>query len=342
VERGPGGAPLAQTVENVAWPDVGPQVPFDFTNPQVVAEMLQRIRSFSGYEDYSALSVDAVRIANNNGSCGVFANGVWQQKFGGNTGYDPSCQNPSYPGYCDPAWTQAAERWLERLRDEMHKDGKRLHVNMSYAGESSPYYPLALDATLERIFDIVDAVMDERGFNRNRCGGYSYDGEHACTGSTVDFDDWSSERAYIAALEQRSKPYYVKTAFGPFPTPANIEWALANYLVANKGRTSIYVSPLEDNDGLWSFSQLEFYLGLPCGLAIEDGDKVTRKYESGLVVVHKGAPMSPSVTETPSPNRDYYAFDPVSGLYDAPVSGSVVLLAQSARVLFIDGAPTCN
>ncbi|WP_437935504.1 hypothetical protein [Sorangium sp. So ce341] len=356
----------------------------DFTNEEVVEEMLSRIRAqWARGLKFDALSLDVVMPVNYAGACGVYEGGTsWARRFKGDRRYDPACSGTCDPedpsctardGYCDWQYTRAVAKWLKRLRDEMHKDGKRLHINMGATGSATPAYSISSsDATLAGpggIFDAVDGVLTEMGFNFGKCGAYAYDESPDCPdnpydGKVVNF--WSNMHGYMLGVQSRAKPFYLKTAFPTAdyltpPTPAQIEWALASYLVSDAGLASIYVTPLRDATGYWAHAQLGVELDDACGDAAPVVEMVgtrkglTRTYRHGFVAVNFGAP-TPAISPllggditVSLPAGTFFKWNSSTGEYDAPVDCSnpdpalndCVVPPQQGRVFVQSGAPIC-
>ncbi|WP_437274434.1 hypothetical protein WME90_24615 [Sorangium sp. So ce375] len=392
--------PLAR--ENAAWWGRG-QIAFDFTNEAVVQEVLRKIRIFWS-RDYDALSLDNVRLTNKEGACRVYSGGAWIDKYSGLSRYSTtSCGgacDPDSPscfvrdGFCDWRWTRDVTKWLKRLRDEMHKDGKRLHVNMDFIGHAWPVTPFEPNGvTLEGVFDTVDGVLHEAAFNATACGFLSYDGLYSCinmggtpanTGGTpANF--WSNEKSYMAAVQDLGKPFYAKTSLwlGDANNPVAIdessadpairaetgrliEWALASYLMSDKGLASMYVEPLKRDKDL-NFTQLQLNLGAPCGVPVFVQDPIgterkayQRRYEHGFAVVNFGAPPGstsppPAAPEggdvtvalpavSPDPGPELYEWNPTSKGYDVLVSGSSITVSpiHGKVLLKPGGASLCN
>ncbi|WP_437939613.1 RCC1 domain-containing protein [Sorangium sp. So ce341] len=381
----PGYDPFAK--QNAAWWG-SRALAFDFTNEAVVQEVLRKIRIFWS-RDYDSLSVDNVHLTNAAAASRVYSGGTWINKYSGTNGYSTSCsaacsdpESPtclSHNKYCDWRWTRDVTKWLKRLRDEMHKDGKRLHVNMNYIGYTWPITPIdTSDATLLGVFDTVDGVLDEEGFNMNVCDFLSYDGAYSCpnmNGTVANF--WSSTREYMIAVQNRGKPYYVKNNLLPLDensaTPSvradtglRLEWALASYMMADRGLASLYAEPFTRH-GNMDYTQLHVDLGAPCGDPVLVQDPVgtdrkayLRRYEHGFAVVNFGAPASSASppptspaggdvtvalpTASPDPSPALYEWNPTSKAYDSLVSGSSITVSPLRGKVLVKpgGASLCN
>ncbi|WP_437314761.1 RCC1 domain-containing protein [Sorangium sp. So ce385] len=376
-------SPVVRNRDNAAyWGVENPAL--DFTNEEVVQEMLSRIRAqWARGLRFDTLSLDVVKPANYIGACGVYDGGTaWDPRFNGDTRHDPACSGTCDPedpscaardGYCDWQYTRALAKWLQRLRDEMHKDGKRLHINLSITGSKTPAYSISSsDAALAGpggIFDTVDGVLDEEGFNYRKCGAYSYDVSPSCPDTRYNGKDvhfWSNTHGHMLSVQSRSKPYYLKTSFltaagNTPPTPAQIEWALASYLVSEAGLASIYVPPQDDGLGYWDHAQLGVALDAACGAAAPVVEAVgtrkgfTRTYRHGFVAVNFGAP-TPAISTllggditVSLPAGTFFKWNSSTGHYDAPVDCSnpdpalndCVIPPQQGRVFVQSGAPIC-
>jgi hypothetical protein len=175
---------------------------FNMLNPDVANEIVGRMthwpgRAGTGYAPYGALSIDTVFLANYSGAhytcnkeggcktCtdpkwGVCESYGWSVAQGngvslnGDQRFDPySCA--ANDGFCDPGWTQMTLTWIARLRDEAHKLGLNLVVNVGYSGSQNPIdsggtapvaYPAPSVAELQKLFGLVDGVLDEGGFTQ--------------------------------------------------------------------------------------------------------------------------------------------------------------------------------
>ncbi|WP_437967144.1 hypothetical protein WMF04_47635 [Sorangium sp. So ce260] len=373
--------PTKRKLENVVrWGAENPA--FDFTNPEVISAMLGQIRArWATGRRYDALSFDVVKLANYAGACGVYANGTtWARKYNGKQRFDPvSCAGTCDPedptcaareGFCDWQYTRDVARWLKRMRDEMHKDGKRLTANVTFTGAGvEPVYSIpASNPTLAGpggVFDTLDGVLTEAGFNYGKCDSFSYDASPLCadsrySGVAVNF--WSNMHGYMLGVQGRSKPFYLKTSIPNLSVgatkDAQIEWSLANYLVSEAGLASLYVTPVSDGSGASDFPHLETQLGAACGepefIEAPAGTRVavTRRFASGFAAVNfrptSATPGADSVTVS-LPAGTFTKWNPTSQAYDAPVDCSsappapndCVIPPQHGRVFVRQGAPSC-
>ncbi|HEX5036372.1 MAG TPA: hypothetical protein VFX30_04375, partial [bacterium] len=333
-----------------AWWGDSPTMPFDPTNPDVMDEMLKRIRFWKNLDgvSYSALSLDVVFPANYYGVAGAYKGGTWASLFSGAQGYDPAhCAQ----GFCDTAWKDAVLAWLKRLRDEMHKDGVSLIINIGYSGSIPPYTPIASDdPALLQIFGIVDGVFDEGGFSgggqrqtSDPCKWLAYDGAYNCSpGYVGNFDLWSNYARYVKAVQALGKPYFTKNAFPTAdyqtpPTARQIEWALASYLLVKEHSAYFYVTPLWDDGSTPLYPQLDVAIGHPCEPMQEISGSKTRMrtYSHGFVVVNAAAGGTPGQAVTLPEGHSFLRWrgGVLNGSYDAPVSGSLTAEYQTGYVL---------
>ncbi|WP_437316537.1 RCC1 domain-containing protein [Sorangium sp. So ce385] len=368
--------PTKRQLDNVVrWTSENPA--FDFTNPEVISAMLAQIRGrWATGRRYGALAFDMVKLPNYAGACGVYANGTtWVPKYNGNQKYDPvACAGTCAPedpecaareGFCDWKFTRDVTRWVKRMRDEMHKDGKRITANLGFTGSIAPIYTIpASNPTLAGpggVFDTLDGVLTEAGFNFGLCNNFSFDASPACwSGAAVNY--WSNMHGYMLGVQSRSKPFYLKTSIPDLSVgaerDAHIEWAIANYLVSEAGLASLYVTPWTDASGASDFPHLEAQLGAACGapdfIEAPAGTRVgvTRRFSRGFAAVNfrptPTVPAADSVT-VPLPAGTFTKWNPISEAYDAPVDCSsapplpndCVIPPQQGRVFVRQGAPSC-
>ncbi|XXX76407.1 hypothetical protein WMF30_53040 [Sorangium sp. So ce134] len=373
--------PTKRKLENVVrWGAENPA--FDFTNPEVIEAMLAQIRArWATGRRYDTLAFDVVKLANYAGACGVYANGTtWNRKYRGHQRFDPvACAGTCDPedptcvareGFCDWQYTRDVTKWLKRMRDEMHKDGKRITGNVTFTGAGlEPVYSIPASnpalAGPGGVFDTLDGVLTEAGFNYGKCDSFSYDTSADCPGTAYDgvaVNFWSNMHGYMLGVQGRSKPFYLKTSIPNLSVgaekDAQIEWSIANYLVSEAGLASLYVTPLSDASGASDFPHLEAQLGAACGapefIEAPAGTRVavTRRFSSGFAAVNfRPKPLTPGVDSVTValPAGTFTKWNPISEAYDAPVDCSsappapndCVIPPQHGRVFVRQGAPSC-
>jgi hypothetical protein len=316
--------------------------PLDFTNPDLLAEMLKQTAPYfttPGY-GYSALSMDVVFLVNYYGAVGVYKNGVWAPLFSGATDYEPDCPGAAHCSptclngpYCDNAYTKAVITWLQRWRDEMHALGAQLVINVAPYGSTGGYVPSS-DPTLNQAFDIADGVLFEGGFT----GG----GANVWSSGAL----WSTELGYLEAMKN-GKPFYNKNAFADPNLQLVVQdnetaWALASNLMANTENAPIYVCanmPAGDPEYNLYYAQLKRSVGAACG-RVDNGDLHTRVFGQAFALVNAAAPGGATAI-VPLPNLPSgaqfadYKQAPVTLSSGCPSGESCVSMPpQSALVLY--------
>jgi hypothetical protein len=338
----------AQDYTHVAWPGNGwAAAPLDFTNPSVLAALLQRERGvLTPASSFTTLSMDIVFLANYYLSYATYKSGVYTPlsngtSFTGNPYFvpaNPLCQGTGNQGYCDWPYSQAVLTWLTRWRDEMHKLGINLVINLGAAGANSIQIPSS-DPLLSQAFDAVDGVLEEGGFTRGgltypsaapQCTqspyqSWTYDGVYQdaigygngayCTSQSV----WSDEAGYQSLAQSKGKPFFNKNAFAgcplapapsPSPTANDLNWALASFELAGAPNAAIYVTcNIITSDGSsadpeynWDLGQLSASLGTATGPRVDNNNLHTRAFTQGFVAAnaapYAGTPPADSLSVT--------------------------------------------
>jgi hypothetical protein len=330
---------------HLAWVSGG--IPFDISNPAVINELVGRAARWPAItSDYGALSVDTVYLANYPGGhytrqLDANANWTWSvpRTVSGlaMTGRSDFGSSDCGGGYCDPAWAQLVLDALGRWRDEAHRLGLDLVVNVGYSGTGTTgapaHYIAPTDSLLQHLFDTVDGVFDEGGFTLghaqgdyltydsagNDCGGVTWrvNGTYACGTSHETQPRWSDYAAYMQSVQSRGKPYFTKNIGAgsssdeynhPSPEPAAISWALASYLMSRGTSPTLAAESLYMGDSIdvgyvppasALGAALDPAVGHPCEAAhaTTTPNVYTRTYSHGYVVVNANPPAEQGMTD---------------------------------------------
>ena len=352
---------------HVAW--VEGATPFDISNPAVANELLGRIQHWPWLSSFGALSLDTVVLANyygahytctapnGGGACtswsvpSVYTSGGQQLSLNGNENFNLGyCSG--WGGYCDLAWTTMVTQWLGRVRDEMHKIGLNLVINIGYGYASSymgsSYYAFIppTDGTLQQVFGIVDGVFDERGFTngqqRSACSWatWRYNGLANC-GYGPPRSDWSDYASYMSQVQALGKPYFSKNDYPGLGNASSmsdpsIQWVLASHLMA-RGTSSTfaaeslfmgddgsssdyaYMDPSQPNTFLYQgLGPASLPIGHPCQAQQSPSPNLfTREYSGGLVVVNADS-SAPYTVDLPWSSQPVTLQPENGGVYLAP------------------------
>jgi len=272
-----------------------PNVPFDFTNPAVMAWQVQTYAQPASLRGYDAIAADNVDFGNFYNACGIYKNGQWVQLFSG---------QPT-----DTNWQTALLNWLSQMGTALHSLAHPLTLipNLAFSG-LSPMDPLILQAA-----DLSDGTLDEGGFT-NYGGGY------------VTGTEWVQHVQYIEYLQAENKPCFVVNNLPTMNRP-NIQWALASYLMGKDHFSEIYITKMQKYGINSWLAEYNAQVGSPNGSMYQSQNVYWRDYSSGESIVNPDAASTFTITLNPSV---HYV-----DLYGNTVSGTVTMLPHSGLVLLI-------
>ncbi len=241
-----------------------PNVPFDFTNPAVVSWQVQTYAQPASKIGYDGIAADNVNLQNQFGACGSYIQGKWVQRYTGQLD--------------DPQWTTDVITWLTLMQQALHhlQHPLALIPNLSIGG-LSPDGP-----SVRQVLSHVDGVLDE--------GGFTNFGDGYLTNS-----NWLQAIQFIQAVQQQNKPYYIINQF-PSIGRAEIQWALASYLMAKEHTSALYISTLQGYGGQSLYSEYAAQIGSPSGPMYQTQGVYLRQYSQGLSLVNPGNTNSYTIT----------------------------------------------
>lgn len=234
-----------------------PNVPLDFANPDVVSWQVQIYgmqAAASGYDGIAADNLDLVNLA---GACGVYVNGKWVQRYTGQSD--------------DPQWRAAIISWLTRMQQALHRLPHPLALIPNVGLGNLPWN----DPQLQQVVSHVDGLVDEGGFTNY---GSSYLTDNA----------WVQRIQLIESVQKQQKPYYIINQF-PSVGRAEIEWALASYLMCKEQGAALYISTIQGYGSEAWYSEYNTQIGSPSGSMYQAQNVYWRNYSNGLVVVNSSA-----------------------------------------------------
>ena len=237
---------------------LGAYAPLDTTNPDVRRYLIDTYIAPALQRGYDAIALDNVSLVNNDGRCGVWRDGQWTQLYSGES-RDPRHTEDklAYIGWLlRPAGGERLARRARLDRRELspHEESARSFLAVIGLKESGRW--------LERPF--ADTVWGRRQATRKAVGLVS----RACRkGFTV-----------------------VNYSCGPLAesvSPAELDWIVASFLVAEKPQGSFLAVIGLKESGQWLKRPFaEPRLGPPAGDAQTSGNLVSRAFRKGLAVVN--------------------------------------------------------
>lgn len=277
-----------------------PNIPFDFSNPAVVAWQVQTYAQPASQNGYDAIAADNVNLENLFGACGFYKNGQWVQRYTGKVD--------------DPQWRADVVTWLTRMQAALHSLSHPLALipNLGLAGGDP-----ASDKTVQQVVSHVDGILDE--------GGFTNYGQGYVTGT-----NWTQLVQFIKSVQQQVKPFYIVNQFDSNAlSHEQIQWALASYLLAKGRLASVFITTTVNGvQGYGADRRRPEYsapIGSPRSEIYQDQNVYWRDYSNGLVVVNPSNTNSYTVTTKASTYDDLYG-NHVNQTFTLPPHSGMVLI----------------
>lgn len=283
-----------------AYEDGDPNMPLDFTNPAVVSWQVQTYAQPASANGYDGVDADNLNLQNLTGACGVYKNGVWEQRYTGQMN--------------DPQWIAGIITWLTRMQQALHSLPHPLALipNLSL----NPLIPD--DAQTQQVLEHVDGVLDEGGFTL-----YSH-------GYLTD-DNWLQRIQFIRTVQAMNKPYYI---VNQFPSPSvnsnDIQWALASYLMSKEHLSALFISTQQGYGVDTRYGEYNAPIGSPLGEMYQGQNVYWRDYSNGKAVVNPSSTTTYTVFMSVPPGNHYV------DLYGKRI-GQTITLPPHTGMVFLDG-----
>src|SRR5581483_8688771 len=281
-------------------------MPLDITNPEVRAYQWQEEVEPRLAEGFAGLAFDNLELENESKRCGHFdASGNWVRQFTGKSG--------------DPAFSQAVTEWAADMREMVHAYSPTATLSMNFS-----YEPRATAAQNMALMEQADLVFDERGMSN-----WGQTGNDRPTPAL-----WLQIYETARSIQAGGSCYDLNNEFPGASTAipaADLEWALANYLLIKGPCTYISISGFrgrranqQDYGVLHWYPQYERPIGEPQGSAAEQSSGAyVRRFSGALALVN---PTLASA-EVALPAGEWYDGE------GHVVSGTDLLAARSGAVL---------
>ena len=270
-----------------------PNMPLDFANRALISWQIQTYAQPASASGYDGIAADNVNLENLFGACGVYIHGQWVQRYTGQIN--------------DPRWRADVITWLTRMQQALHSLQHPLALipNLDL-GNLAPS-----DAQAQHIVSHLDGVLDEEGF--------THDGDGYLTGS-----DWMQRIQFMESVQEQHKAYYTTNQF-PSVGHAQIQWALASYLMGREHTAALYISTIQGYGADAWYNEYNVQIGSPSGPMHQTQQVYMRNYSHGLSIVNSSAMNSYPVT---LPAKVRY-----SDLYGNPVGQTITMPPHSGLVL---------
>jgi Hypothetical glycosyl hydrolase family 15 len=271
-----------------------PNMPLDFSNPDLIAWQVQTYAQPADQNGYDALAVDNFNTENLFGACGYYRHGKWVQRYTGQVD--------------DPHWHADIVTWLTRMQAALRSLPRPLALIPNLGFGSDP--PLS-DPTVRQIVSHVDAILDERGFTEF--------GDGYATGS-----NWLQIIQFIESVQKQNKAYYIINQFQSVDR-AQIEWALASYLMCKEHLASVFISEEHDYGRSLYYPEYSAPIGNPSSKIYQSQHIYWRDYSNGLVAVNPSDTQSYTVRTSYAGYKDLYG-NRVSQSFTIPPHSGMILM----------------
>ncbi len=304
--------PNGNPTKQLAWStSYFPDVPLDFSNPQVVQFQIDEIIPYLKANGYNALAVDNTDLLNYlHGGNPVLPLSPRQSVITGYYGcgtYDTSGNFHRVFGgplnAADPAFISAMINWVRTVESALHTAGLKLVIN-------HPLYNPPSNANEQQMLAATDAMVYERGLTDY--GKYMSGEAYSLVNNAISWAT-AAQTHHVAFLvtDYLCSGWNGTAAWnnnGPCPSdPSQIpapqaDWALATYALLNLGGADVYISPQVGQMMSYRPEYSTTY-GQPCGsYSVQNTYVFTRKFQGALVVVNTAT----SATSYPLPSGHTY------------------------------------
>lgn len=276
-----------------------PEIPLAFSNPGVINYQLQTYAIPASTGGFNGITADNLNMENLFGACGTYENGKWVQRYNGK--------------HDDPQWQNDVVNWVVQMQQALHNlpHPMALILNMGYG------HALTVNsAPIQQILAHSDGVLDESGFT------------HYGTYDLTD-QDWVQAIQLSNIVQNQGKPFYIVNNL-PVIDRANMQWALASYLMAKGHYSEIFVSTTQ-NYGIDAWhNEYNAQIGSPTGSMVYGQNVYWRNYSNGLSIVNPSSRDGFRVRLSTSVSFvDLYGHAVGSTVVLPPHSGLVLLISHS-------------
>ena len=242
-----------------AYPSGLLNIPLDISNPAVVAWQMQTYGPTIEADGYSGLAVDLVGLSNADGGCGVWVNGVWQQRFTGQLK--------------DDAWSQAVLGWFHYAYGYVHSLPRPLILEANNVPENRPLG----DPEQVDLLNHMDLLDDESAFT-------IYGNQYASSAAVAVTVGWMKYTQSIGRVYVVDDKWNTRTI-----SHQQLGWSISTYLLGKYHAAALFTDHLPGYGYEYWFQQYLAQIGSPCGDAYvvnKDAGLYFRKYSTSLVVTN--------------------------------------------------------
>jgi Hypothetical glycosyl hydrolase family 15 len=274
-----------------------PTMPLDFANPALLSWQIQTYAQPASESGYDGIAADNLDLQNQFGACGVYKNGQWLQRYTG---------QPD-----EPQWRTDVINWLTRMQQALHhlRHPLALISNFSLDDLSSS------DPLIQQVVSHIDGMVDEEGFTRYG-DGYLTD------------INWLQRIQFIESMQKQHKPYYIINQF-PAVSYAEIQWALASYLMGKEHAAALFISTIQGYGADLRYDEYNIQIGSPKGPMYQMQNVYMRDYSHGLSIVNPSATDNYTITLNADSHYRDVSGNAVGQTITMPPHSGMVLLTSS-------------
>jgi hypothetical protein len=234
------------------------RAPLDFSNPAVRAFQWSNWIDPALAQGYQSIAVDEADLLNDFHRCGHFdLSHHWVAQYTGNA--------------TDSAFTRDMLRWTKLTLKHIHAQTATATMQLN-----APYNLSASDADNKTLMATTDLLFDERGFTN-----------FGVSPAVPTPDQWQTFVDQIDYLQSKRICYMTN---GEEPdtdiTPAERQWAIANYLLVRDNCTYMYMTGPGQYGDLVLFPEYKIVIGKPTGDKFQTQGIWERTYAKGLTLVN--------------------------------------------------------
>lgn len=276
-----------------------PNAPLDYTNPAVLQFLMQQEYIPLLKQGYAGLAFDNLDFTNWGGyRCGHYdLQHHWIAQFTGE--------------WNDPTYRAALDAWGTAIRQLIHQYQPTAIIAMNY-----PYdFDHQPDSYI--LLGDMDLLADERGFTN---------WGDATTPHDIADQKWFDYVHALLALSASGRgAFIINEEPQTPPTRAEIQWALANYLLVKGDHTYMSISGVQQYGALVDFPEEHAAIGSPTGPLYQDNCLYRRDFTGGTALVNPSSKATCHLTLHGGPYHDLYGHA-VTAVTLAPTSAIVLLM----------------
>lgn len=278
-----------------------PNTPLDITNPAVLQFLMAQEYTPQLQAGYDGIGFDNVAFFSVAQRCGHFDAGhTWVQQFTGQ--------------FVDPPYRASVLQWSQTIYQMLHAAKAGVSVGMNFS------YEFPNEDASAQLLQNIDFLTDERGFT-------NFGSANGADSLYLSDQNWQD---YVNALQRYTADGGAVLLIDEEPSPsisrAQLQWALANYLMVKGQYTYLTVVGQQQYGQFYDHPEYHAPIGTPTGGISTDQCVFRRDYSGGTAIVNPSSALSCPVSLPAGAFKDLYGA-PVSAFTLAPHTAVVLLRA---------------